>query len=91
MKNGKNRKIFTEKCVCHDQEGRYWDWEKTEENYETLKNDLMTKWDGWFDGVRIVKYIFNPETFEIKREVIKYAMRKRDENYRWVENEVEEG
>lgn len=87
----KIEKIFTEKYVCYDQEGRYWEWTKTEEDYETLKKDLMTKWNGWFKGVRIVKYIFNPETFEIEREVIKTAMRKRDENYRWVKNEIEEG
>lgn len=83
------KKIFVQKNVSHDCEARNWVWEDTNENYEDLKNLLMTKWDSWFDGVRIVEKIFDDETFTITIKPIKTA-RRAYEGFHWKEGAIEE-
>ena len=68
-------KIFTQKYVSFDSEARRWTWVDTDKDYDTLAEELRTKWDGWFDGVRLVKKTFNDETFMITVEPIKQTNR----------------
>lgn len=83
------KKLFTQEYVSNDCEGRYWNWEDSTETYDDLKNQLMTEWNGWFDGVAIVEKIFDDETFTITERVIKRAKRKYD-GFHWVEGEIVE-
>ena len=76
-------KIFTEKRVSHDCEGRRWVWEGTTESYEELAEKLRTKWDGWFDAVAVVEKTFDDETFEITKKLIKMTKRTYGDDYRW--------
>ena len=76
-------KIFTQKEVAHDSEARNWEWEDTTENYEELAEELRTKWDGWFDAVRIVEKTFDDETFKITEKEIKITERTYGNDYRW--------
>jgi len=79
-------KIFTQEHISNDCEARKWDWEDTEETYESLKEELK-KWNGWFDGVRVVEKIFNEETFTIETKVIKKATRAYD-GWNWKKGEI---
>ena len=84
-------KTFTQIHVSHDCEGRYWDWEDTNKNYEELAEELRTKWDGWFDAVAIVEKTFDDETFTITTKMLKKTARTYGNNYRWNGAEEEEG
>lgn len=88
------KKTFVQKSVSYDCEARSWTWEDTNENYEDLKNLLMTEWNGWFDGVRIVEKIFDDETFTLTVKPIKTAYRAY-KDFRWekgaIEEEIKEG
>ena len=68
-------KIFTQKYVSFDCEARRWTWVDTDKDYDALAEELRTKWDGWFDGVRLVKKTFDDETFMITVEPIKQTDR----------------
>ena len=83
------KKTFTQKLVATDCEARNWEWRDTTETYEELKKKLVTEWDGWFDGVRIVEKTFDKGTFTITENPIKMAKRKW-EHLRWVKGEIEE-
>lgn len=85
----KMTKKFVQVHVSNDCEGRYWDWIDTEKSYDEVKNELMMKWNGWLDGVRIVEKTFNDETFTITLDTIKKAERAYD-NGRWLKGKVNE-
>lgn len=76
-------KTFTQIHVSHDCEARSWNWEDTNNDYTTEAEELRTKWDGWFDGVRIVEKTFDDETFTITTKAIKTTMRTYGDDYRW--------
>ena len=71
-------KRFVQKHKSYDCEGRNWCYVDTTESYEKLANDLATEWDGWFDAVRIVEKVFNPDTFEVHIKPIKETRRTYD-------------
>ena len=75
-------KLFVQKHISCDCEARYWDWVDTNETFENLTKKLKDKWDGWFDGVRVVEKTFDAETFIITTKPIKSF--KRESN--WDEN-----
>lgn len=68
-------KIFVEVRISNDCEGRNWNWKTTTKTYEKAVENLKAKWDGWFEGVRLVEKIFNSDTFEITIRVIKETHR----------------
>lgn len=92
-------KIFVQKHVAMDMEGRDWDWIDTDETYEGLYADLVArKGIQWEDGVRLVEKTFDDHTFIITLKIIKqaryeYRMKKGDEGKqfpRWENVLVEE-
>ena len=82
------RRIFVEVRVSNDCEARNWEWKRTDRNYIKAVEDLKAKWDGWFEGVRLVEKTFNSDTFEITTRIIKETHRTYT-NYRWT-GDVEE-
>jgi len=82
-------KIFVQEYIGLDCEGRNWGWRDTKNTYEEVKEKLMTEWNGWLDGVRLVEKTFDDETFTIETKVIKEAKRVY-ENFRWKKGEIEE-
>ena len=83
-------KTFVQVYVSNDCEARNWKWvDEKKGNYEDLKNELMTEWNGWFDGVRVVEKIFDEKTFTIKEKIVKEAKRAY-EGFRWAEGEINE-
>ena len=81
-------KTFTQVYVAHDCEARDWDWENTSENYEVKKEELR-EWNGWYKAVRIVKKVFDEDTFTITEYPIKEATRAY-KGYQWLKGEIEE-
>jgi len=77
-------KTFTQKHIARDCEARNWDWVDTNENYEVLTKELRDKWNGWFDGVRVVEKTFDVETFIITTKAIKTF--KRESYWDWDTN-----
>lgn len=75
-------KIFVEVRISNDDEGRDWSWETTTKTYEKAVENLKAKWDGWFNGVRLVEKSFDSDTFEITTRVIKETHRTY-KNYCW--------
>lgn len=84
-------KTFTQMHIATDCEGRTWIWKDTDKNYEELAEELRTKWNGWFDGVRIVEKTFDEETFTITTTAIKTTERTYGDDYRWNGAEETEG
>jgi len=79
-------KFFVQKHISSDCEARYWDWVDTDENYEILIERLKNKWNGWFDGVRIVEKTFDAETFIITTKTIKTFKREShwdEDTHKW--------
>lgn len=68
-------KNFVQIYISDDCEARNWDWKDTDFAYEAEVKRLAEKWNGWFKAVRVVKKIFNPETFELTTKEIKRAKR----------------
>lgn len=92
-------KIFVQKYVSKDMEGRDWDWIDTDETYEELyKKLVMGEGFRWENGVRLVEKTFDDHTFIITLKTIKqaryeYRMKKGDEGKqfpRWENVLVEE-
>ncbi len=77
-------KLCVQKHISCDCEARYWDWVDTDESFDDLTEKLKNKWDGWFDGVRVVEKTFDAETFTIITKSIESFKRKSvwDENSR---------
>ena len=79
-------KTFIQKHIARDCEARNWDWEDTNENYEVLIERLKNKWNGWFDGVRVVEKTFDAETFIITTKAIKTFKREShwdEDTHKW--------
>lgn len=84
------KKTFTQKHVATDSEARNWKWfDETEETYEELVEALASRWNGWFDAVRVVEKTFDDETFAITEKIIKQTDRVY-EGFYWKEGEVKE-
>lgn len=81
-------KTFTQKYVSVDEEGREWVWENTNETYLEAVEELIAKYDGRFDAVRLIRETFNSETFQITVDILKEVERVY-ENLMW-NGEVEE-
>lgn len=83
-------KIFVQKHVSMDMEGRDWDWIDTDETYEELRAELKKGRWNWMDGARVVEKTFDDHTFKIEikeLEVIKTEWE--DRNGQWKEILVE--
>lgn len=76
-------KEFVQTYVSNDCEARNWEWEDSKLTYELEVQDLKSKWNGWFDGVRLVEKIFDTDTFEIEIKVLKETERKYDDKGYW--------
>lgn len=82
-------KEFVQTYVSNDCEARYWEWEDSKLTYEQEVQELKSKWNGWFDGVRLVEKIFDTDTFEIEIKVLKETEREYDDKCGWT-GEVKE-
>lgn len=74
-------KNFVQVYSNDDCEGRYYSWKDTDTTYEEVVAQLNNFWT----GARVVKKIFNPETFEITYKVLKETNRE----YNWEKCEPE--
>ena len=82
-------KTFIQKHIATDCEARNWDWVDTNKTYEDLTKELKDKWNGWFDGVRVVEKIFDAETFTITIKVIKTTKREFNwDTHKWYVEET---
>ena len=81
-------RTFTQKCVSVDEEGREWVWKDTDGTYDEAVEELVAKYDGRFDAVRLIRKTFNSETFQITVDIFKETERVY-ENLMW-NGEVEE-
>lgn len=73
-------KEFVQIYVAKDSDGYYWEWKDSKLTYEQEVQDLKSKWNGWFDGVRLVEKIFDTDTFEIEIKVLKEVEREYNEH-----------
>lgn len=77
-------KTFVQVNSADDCEGRYYSWKDVDMTYE----EVVAKLDNFWTGARVVKKIFNPETFKITYKVLKETERKY--NWKRCEPEIEE-
>lgn len=81
-------RTYTQKCVSVDEEGREWVWKDTNGTYDEAVEELIAKYDGRFDAVRLIRKTFDSNTFQITVDILKEVERVY-ENLVW-NGEIEE-